>query len=248
MFSEYRAIFKKRGHLYHQAMTLYPSARAEEFFHIVRMADMKDGDIVCDIPSGGGYLSNFVDRTTTLCHIETSEVFAALCRANGVPQVLLSTLEDIPIQTGAVDKIISLAALHHVDEKNRFFSEAYRMLRKGGTLTIADVQVGSAVSEFLDGFVNEHNTMGHKGTYISPETQDEIEGWGFTVRESSLIPFHWEFDSPQAMGRFSQLLFGIDKADSAQILEGIRKHLGYDLDSTACRMNWELLFLNAKKP
>ncbi|MGB5053655.1 MAG: class I SAM-dependent methyltransferase [Nitrospirales bacterium] len=247
MFSEYRAIFKKRGHLYHQAMTLYPGARAEEFFHIVRMADMKDGDIVCDIPSGGGYLRHFVDRTTTLCHIETSEVFAALCRANGVPHVLLSTLEDIPVETGAVDKIISLAALHHVDEKNRFFSEAYRMLRKGGTLTIADVQTGSAVSEFLDGFVNEHNTMGHKGTYISAETQDEIEGWGFTMRESSLIPFHWDFDSPQAMGRFSQLLFGIDKADSAQVVEGIRKHLGYDLGSNGCHMNWELLFLNAKK-
>lgn len=248
MFSEYRAIFKKRGHLYHQAMTLYPSARAEEFLHIVRMADMKDGDIVCDIPSGGGYLRRFVDRTTTLCHIETSEVFADLCRANGVPHVLLSTLEDIPVETGAVDKIISLAALHHVDEKTRFFSEAFRMLRKGGTLTIADVQAGSAVSEFLDGFVNEHNTMGHKGTYISAETQDEIERWGFTMRESSLIPFHWEFDSPQAMGRFSQLLFGIDKADSAQVVEGIQKHLGYDLDSHACRMNWELLFLNAKKP
>ena len=248
MFSEYRTIFKKRGHLYHQAMIRYPNARAEEFLHIVRMADMKDGDIVCDIPSGGGYLRHFVDRTTALCHIETSEVFAALCRANGALHVLLSTLEDIPVETGAVDQIISLAALHHVDEKNRFFSEAYRMLRKGGTLTIADVQAGSAVSEFLDGFVNEHNTMGHKGTYISAETQDEIERWGFTVRESTLIPFHWEFDSPQAMGRFSQLLFGIDKADSAQVVEGIRKHLGYDLDSHACRMNWELLFLNAKKP
>lgn len=247
MFSEYRAIFKKRGHLYHQAMTLYPSARAEEFIHIVRMADMKDGDIVCDIPSGGGYLRHFVDRTTTLCHIETSEVFADLCRANGMPHVLLSTLEDIPIETGTVDKIISLAALHHVDEKDRFFSEAFRILRKGGTLTIADVQAGSAVSEFLDGFVNEHNTMGHKGTYISAETQGEIERWGFTMRESSLIPFHWEFDSHQAMGRFSQLLFGIDKADSAQVVEGIRKHLGYGLDSHACRMNWELLFLNAKK-
>ncbi len=248
MFSGYRDIFKKRGHLYHQAMTLYPSARAEEFLHIVRIAGIKDGDIVCDIPSGGGYLRHFVDRTTALCHIETSEVFADLCRANGGLHVLLATLEDIPVETGAVDNIISLAALHHVDEKERFFSEAYRMLKKGGTLSIADVQAGSAVSEFLDGFVNEHNTMGHKGNYIHAETQDEIERCGFTVRESSLIPFHWEFDSPQAMGRFSQLLFGIDKADSAQVVEGIRTHVGYDLDSNACRMNWELLFINAKKP
>lgn len=248
MFSGYRDIFKKRGHLYHQAMTLYPSARAEEFLQAVRIAGIKDGDIVCDIPSGGGYLRHFVDRTAALCHIETSEVFADLCRANGAVHVLLSTLEDIPVETGAVDKIISLAALHHVDEKERFFSEAYRMLRKGGTLTIADVQAGSAVSEFLDGFVNEHNTMGHKGNYIHAKTLEEITQTGFMIMEASLIPFHWQFDSPHEMGRFCQLLFGIDKANQDAVVEGIQKHLGYEVENNTCRMNWELYFINAKKP
>jgi len=247
MFSAYRAIFQKRGHLYHQAMTVYPHTRAEEFHHIVRVADMKDGDIVCDIPSGGGYLRNFVDRTTSLLHIETSEVFADLCRDNGASNVLLGTLGNIPLTTASVDVVISLAALHHIDEKDRFFYESHRILRQGGTLTIADVRAGSAVSEFLDGFVNEHNTMGHKGNYIHADTQEEIERCGFTVKESSLIPFHWEFDSPQAMGKFCQLLFGIDKADVAQVVEGIRKHLGYSAESNACRMNWELLFIKARK-
>lgn len=247
MFTTYREIFKKRGHLYHRAMTLFPQARAEEFHHVVRIADIKDGDIVCDVPSGGGYLRHFVDRTTALFHIETSEVFADLCKANGATNVLLATLEDIPIETGSVDKIISLAALHHVEEKERFFSEAYRMLRKGGTLTIADVQAGSAVSEFLDGFVNEHNTMGHKGNYIHAKTEEELGQSGFMIIESSLIPFHWEFDSPQAMGRFCHLLFGIDKADPSQVVEGIRKHGGYSVERNACRMNWNLFFIKGRK-
>jgi SAM-dependent methyltransferase len=137
--------------------------------------------------------------------------------------------------------------LHHVDEKERFFSEANRILRQGGTLTIADVRAHSAASEFLDGFVNEHNTMGHKGNYIHAKTQEEIEQRGFTVRDSSLIPFHWEFDSPQSMGRFCQLLFGIDKTDLVQVVEGIQKHVGYSVERNACRMNWELLFIKARK-
>ena len=247
MFETYREIFKKRGHLYHQAMTMFPQARVEEFHHIVRMADMKDGDIICDIPSGGGYLRNFVDRTASLLHIETSEVFADLCRDNGAYNVLLGTLGNIPLTTASVDVVISLAALHHINEKDRFFYESHRILRQGGTLTIADVRARSAVSEFLDGFVNEHNTMGHKGNYIHADTQEEIERCGFTVKNSSLIPFHWEFDSPQAMGRFCQLLFGIDKADSTQVIEGIRKHVGYSVENNACRMNWELLFIKARK-
>jgi cyclopropane fatty-acyl-phospholipid synthase-like methyltransferase len=247
MFEAYRDIFQKRGHLYHQAMTLYPQARTEEFHHVVRVAGIKDGDIVCDVPSGGGYLRNFVDRTVSFFHIETSAVFADLCRVNGVSNVLLATLEDIPIETGSVDKVISLAALHHVDERELFFAETYRILRQEGTFTVADVQAQSAVSKFLDGFVNDHNTMGHQGNYIHAKTQEEFAQSGFTIMEVSLIPFHWKFDSHQVMGKFCQMLFGIDKADSAQIVEGIRKHLGYSVEGNVCRMNWELLFIKAKK-
>ncbi len=247
MFEAYRDIFQKRGHLYHQAMTLYPQARIEEFHHVVRVAGMKDGDIVCDVPSGGGYLRNFVDRTVSFLHIETSAVFADLCRVNGASNVLRATLEDIPIETGSVDNVISLAALHHVDERELFFAEAYRILRQGGTFTVADVQAQSAVSKFLDGFVNEHNTMGHRGNYIHAKTQEEFAQSGFTIMEASLIPFHWKFVSHQAMGKFCKMLFGIDKADSAQVVEGIRKHLGYSVEGNACRMNWELLFMKAKK-
>ncbi|MBA3966594.1 MAG: methyltransferase domain-containing protein [Nitrospirales bacterium] len=247
MFSAYRDIFQKRGHLYHQAMTLHPQARAEEFHHTVRMADIKNNEIVCDIPSGGGYLRHFVNQTGTLYHMETSQVFADLCKANSASHAFLGTLGSIPLITGSIDTLISLAALHHVDEKKQFFFEAHRILNPGGTLVIADVRAHSAVSEFLDGFVNEHNTMGHKGNYIHAETQEEIERCGFTVKESSLIPFHWQFDSPQAMGQFCRMLFGIDKADSAQVVEGIQKHVGYYVDSNACRMNWELFFIKARK-
>jgi SAM-dependent methyltransferase len=183
----------------------------------------------------------------SLLHIETSGVFADLCRDNGASNVLLGTLRNIPLTTASVDVVVSLAALHHIDEKDRFFSESHRILRQGGTLTIADVGARSAVSKFLDGFVNGHNTMGHKGNYIHTETQEEIEKCGFMILKSSLIPFHWEFDSSQAMGRFCHKLFGIDKADSSQVVEGIRKHVGYSVESNACRMNWELCFIKARK-
>jgi len=247
MFKVYRDIFQKRGHLYHQAMTLYPKARTEEFHLVARMADVKMGDIVCDVPSGGGYLRHFVDQAGSVLHVETSEVFADLCRGNGAADVLLGAMEKIPVKTGSVDNVISLAALHHVEEKERFYSEAHRVLKAGATLTIADVPARSAVSEFLEGFVNEHNTMGHKGIYLNGKAYEEIAHCGFLIMESRRIPFHWEFGSPQAMGLFCQMLFGIDLADSAEVVGGIRKHLDYCIERDTCRMNWELLFIKARK-
>jgi hypothetical protein len=50
------------------------------------------------------------------------------------------------------------------------------------------------------------------------------------------------------MGRFCHLLFGIDKANPDQVVEGIQKHLGYAVENNECRMNWELFFIHAKKP
>ena len=247
MFMEYSDIFEQRGRLYHQAMTLYPMARAEEFHHALRLAGVKEGNVVCDVPSGGGYLRNFYDGTASFLHVETSKVFADHCRNSGVPDVLLGTFDAIPVETASVDKVISLAAPHHVEEKERFFKEAHRILREEGTLVIADVPDGSNVSGFLDDFVNAHNTMGHKGNYIHSGTSEAIRRCGFAIIESLLIPFHWKYESPQAMGRFCDLLFGIDKADSAEVVEGIRKHVGYTVEGNACRMNWELLFIKARK-
>jgi SAM-dependent methyltransferase len=247
MFTSYGDIFEQRGRLYHQAMRLHPLARAEEFQHVIRMAEVKEGDVLCDVPSGGGYLKAFLKRPTAIIHIETSTVFGHICRDNGAADVRLGRFDAIPLGDGSVDKVICLASLHHVEEKRRFFSEAHRILREGGCLTIADVRAGSAVSAFLDGFVNAFNTMGHRGDYIDPRTCADVIQCGFAVTESLSIPFHWRFDSRQAMGRFCQLLFGIDLADTAQVIEGIRQHVGFSDDGHDCRMNWELFFIKASK-
>lgn len=248
MFASYGDIFEQRGRLYHQAMTLCPLARAEEFHHVLRLADVKQGDILCDVPSGGGYLKQFLKARAAIRHIETSKVFADICRDNGVPDVRLGRFDAIPLDDVSVDKVVCLASLHHVEDKPGFFVEAHRVLREGGSLVVADVRAGSAVSDFLDVFVNAHNAMGHRGRYIDSRTCDDVTRCGFAVTESLSIPFHWRFDSPLAMGRFCRLLFGIDLADTQQVIEGIRQHLGYSFDGHGCRLNWELFLIKASKP
>ena len=54
--ADYRSIFDARGDAYHRAMVEFPGARQQEFEHIVRVANVRAGQVVCDAPSGGGYL------------------------------------------------------------------------------------------------------------------------------------------------------------------------------------------------
>ncbi len=246
MFESYEEIFKKRGHLYHEAMTLYPDARKEEFNKIIEIANIRDGDIICDIPSGGGYLKNFINTGVKIVSIETSRAFAKLCKANGNSS-LLSNLDKIAVKTNSVDRIISLAGLHHIEDKLSFYRESYRILKNSGALCIADAWRGSMVSMFLDMFVHEHNSMGHQGAYLDENTQGELERCGFNISYSSSIKYYWKFASLDDMATYFQLLFGIDKASHEEILDGINRYLGYALVNKEFCLNWELSFYRAIK-
>src|SRR3954470_22553532 len=76
MFDTYKDIFNARGAAYHQGMLEQPRAREQEFASILRHAKPRDGQVLCDMPSGGGYLRHFVDADVTFICVETSKAFA----------------------------------------------------------------------------------------------------------------------------------------------------------------------------
>jgi SAM-dependent methyltransferase len=248
MFDTYRDIFQQRGEQYHHAMTRFPQARADELDHIARLTDVRHGDIVCDIPSGGGYINNFLPSDITLVSVETSAVFAGYCRAMSQKSaIVLSSMETLPFQTGALDRVMSLAGLHHVQEKVVLYGEVHRTLKQGGVFCFADVLDQSPPATFLNGFVHEHSSMGHVGEFLTDGTESELDACGFRVISASSRRYRWHFDSLMDMAEFCRLMFGIDRADPERILEGVDRHVGIWTKENQYGMHWELLFCKAVK-
>jgi cyclopropane fatty-acyl-phospholipid synthase-like methyltransferase len=243
MFDTYEDIFNQRGAAYHAAMTGFPAARDEEFAQIISMADLRDGDRVVDIPSGGGYLRSRIQRDITLTCIETSHEFAAHCSATPGVTSLHRELHNTLLASASFDKVICLAGLHHVRAQEAFFAECRRLLRPSGLFCIADAPAKSATASFLDEFVHAHNSMGHQGDYVSNTTRSRLRSAGFAVLEDETRSYHWNFSSVQSMTTFCTLLFGIDRGSPEQVREGVSKYLGYEETSTGVRMNWQLNFL-----
>lgn len=238
MYDTYKDIFNKRGASYHRAMTLYPLARREEFALVTGMCALRDGDVVCDVPSGGAYLRDFIDVDARIISVETSEAFARGGTERG-DEVILSPLNDIALPDRAADCVISLAAMHHVEDRPTVIRELRRLAKPSGRVCIADVARGSHVAGFLDEFCDRYITMGHVGDYMAEHTRGEFEAAGLRVVDDRVVDYHWHFADAGEMSEFCMLLFGLDKATPDIVHDGIRDYLGYTL-SNGCRMNWQL--------
>lgn len=245
MFDTYTNIFNLRGDQYHRAISECPDARREEFELAVQSAVIGDGQVVIDAPSGGAYLARHIRKDVRLVAIETSAVFAGRSTAE---TLLCADLRRIPLATGSADRLISLAGSHHLEDKRSFYQEVLRLLRPGGRFCLADVHEDSAVAGFLNGFVHEHNSLGHEGAFLNGKTPRELGAAGFTNVEGGRIAHQWHFADATEMARFCKGLFGLDRADEGTILAGISRHLGYSESPAGCVMNWELYFLTAKRP
>jgi len=242
MIKSYKEIFDQRGDAYNQAMKLNPDARNMEFALALEKAELADNLVICDMPSGGGYLQSMLpeDLNIRLIAIDPSRQFSRNLMENGYPESHFSSLDKTPLDDGSVDRVVSIAGMHHLESKLDVLLEMKRILRPSGRLCILEVPEGAITASFLNEFVHEHSRMGHTGAFLTPYFREELAGAGFTIKIDELRSYTWNFIDIGQMARFVQLLFGIDLATEDEIQVGISNYLGYTCSPSGCHMNWEL--------
>jgi len=235
---DYHDIFELRGRLYHQAMREYPDARSNEFQSVIREAGIAPGMTVVDVPSGGAYLSRYLDDVE-LIGLETSQTFAQLANEN-TRNVLLFDNNRFPLKDASVDRVLSIAGLHHVENKCALFAEMRRILKPGGRIVVADVAGDSVVRNFLDDFVGRYCETGHSGWYFGADTRKELRDAGLNIVDEKRLDYLWYAPDMEQLADFCRLLFGMVNADTSTVADGIRSHLGTRETGDRTGLNWQL--------
>ncbi len=147
----------------------------------VAIASFKEGERVLDLGSGPGFdcflAANRVGESGHVIGVDMTPDMLKRARKNaekgGYTNVEFrqGEIEDMPVDNGSVDVIISNCVINLSPDKQTVFNEAFRVLSPGGRINVSDI----VVTERLPDFIRESET-GYTGCIAGALLKDEYLG------------------------------------------------------------------------
>jgi SAM-dependent methyltransferase len=195
-------------------------------------AAIHEGDTVLDLGSGAGFdcflAARKVGKTGRVIGVDMTPDMLARARQNAMKEGItnvefrLGEIESLPVADCAVDLIISNCVINLSPDKAMVVSEAFRVLKPGGTLMISDIvlerDLPEAVLSSVAAYVGCLAGAVQKGVYL-----DLIHGAGFsdvTVLEESTYPIELKVNDPTAQAVLADL--SLPPAELCRIRESVR--------------------------
>ena len=145
------------------------------------IASLRPGETVLDLGSGAGFdcflAARSIGEAGRMIGVDMTPEMIAKARENaakaGVANVefRLGEIEALPVETGSVDVVISNCVINLSPDKPRVFREAFRVLRSGGRLAVADIVRTAELPAELAA-----DLAAHCGCVAGAASVEEVEG------------------------------------------------------------------------
>lgn len=126
----------------------------------VALSGLREGDVVLDLGSGAGMdlllAAQKVGPRGRVIGIDMTDEMIARARANirkagaANVEVRKGIIEDLPVDSGSVDWVISNCVINLSPEKPKVFREIARVLKPGGRMLVSDIVAQDLPKEVLE--------------------------------------------------------------------------------------------------
>lgn len=172
------------------------------------LASIKENETVLDLGSGAGFdcflASNLVGPNGKVIGVDMTAEMVQRARDNALKggyknvEFRLGEIEALPVEDNTIDIIISNCVINLVPNKEKAFSEAFRVLKAGGRLMVSDIvllkKLPDFVKESIEAYVGCVAGASMKDRYL-----DAIKSAGFenvAVIEESIFPLDCMTNDP----------------------------------------------------
>tara|TARA_R110002020_G_scaffold54970_1_gene152798 strand:+ start:3749 stop:4588 length:840 start_codon:yes stop_codon:yes gene_type:complete len=168
----------------------------------IALSSIKKGETILDLGSGAGFDCFLASQETgetgkvigvdfTPEMIKQSEINAKKGNYNNV-EFKIGEIENLPIEDNTIDLIISNCVINLSNQKEKVFTEAFRVAKKGGRLMISDIILLKELPDYILNSVEGHIAC-LSGTITKSDYINTIEKAGFNnVRIDTEQPFPME--------------------------------------------------------
>ena len=186
------------------------------------LTNILEGQTVIDLGSGAGFdaflVADKVGIQGKVIGVDLSKDMLDLARRNAkkgdftMVQFIEGDIENLPLEDGIADHVISNCVINLSLHKEEVFREAFRVLKFGGRLVISDVVLEKELPAFL-----QDSLAGHIACVSGAEKLDaylqHIEAAGFvnvTVEQKKQFPVELMLTDPQLKQIAHELEFDLN--------------------------------------
>lgn len=176
-----------------------------------QLATLRPGEVVLDLGSGAGIdcflAASKVGASGRVIGVDmTPEMVSrarGLAHTNGQTNVefRLGEIEHLPVADASVDVVLSNCVINLVPDKGQVYREAFRVLRPGGRLVVADVLATRPISDELRNDLERWASCS-SGALTRDEVAERLRSAGF---ESIEVTVHGEDPTPDSLRAQAEL-------------------------------------------
>jgi ubiquinone/menaquinone biosynthesis C-methylase UbiE len=252
---------------YRKANNFFPEVRRREIEMMLDYVQPRKGETILECGAGNGALTlplaesvglrgkviayDVIDDNLKCVNRRNKNKLPIVTKKQTDPYVL-------PEEDGSVDKVVSLASLHHYDNRaahtgysgrQQIIKEFARVLKRGGQLIVGDVERNTNTQRYFDAIDKPRycHPNGHPHDFLNEYVANKLcDEAGLDVQEFDTYDVRWFFDKEDTekfTGEFFNMLHN-SKCSVKESYRLVRKHLEWN---SCDDVIWPLFFMVAEK-